>query len=156
MAAVSPLPLKTDRQPRSKDVTSIADRQLPLVEKGDAIAVDPALVHRQRTMLAVVALCMQAAGIADKEACIALGLDPGHWSRITAGNAHFPLSLLGPLMDLCGNEAPLEWLAHSRGYELRPLQTETERRLADAEVRAAKAEERAALLAELLVGRGRP
>lgn len=155
MAAVSPLPLKIDRQPRSKDVTSIADRQLPLVEKGDAIAVDPALVHRQRTMLAAVALCMQAAGIADKEACIALELDPGHWSRITAGNAHFPLSLLGPLMDLCGNEAPLEWLAHSRGYELRPLESELERQVREEQERNSKLADENRLLREMLIERGR-
>lgn len=127
MAAVSALPSQVDRQSRSKVLTSIADRQLPLVEKGDPVDVEPTLVHRQKSMLAAIALCMQAAGIADKEACLALGLDPAHWSRIVAGNAHFPLSLLGPLMDLCGNEAPLEWLAHSRGYELRRLETELER-----------------------------
>jgi hypothetical protein len=32
-------------------------------------------------------------------------------------------------MDLCRNEAPLIWLARSRGYDLTPLETEMERRL---------------------------
>lgn len=155
MAAVSPIARISDRQPRSKDVTSIADRQLPLVEKGDPVHVDPTLVHRQKSMLAAVALCMQAAGIADKEACLALELDPAHWSRICAGNAHFPLSLLGPLMDLCGNEAPLMWLAKSRGYELRPLETETQRRLRLEHERAEKLQDENRLLREMLVGRAR-
>lgn len=155
MAAVSPFPRPSDRQPRSKVSTPVADRQIPMVTPGDPIDVDSALVHRQPSMLAAIQLCLQAAGIADKEACLSLGMDAGHWSRILRGDAHFPLHLLGPLMDLCGNEAPLEWLAYHRGYELRPLETETQRRLREAEARAAKAEERAAMYAELLVGRGR-
>ena len=35
-------------------------------------------------------------------------------------------------MDLCGNEAPLLWLVHARGYDvsvLRKRETETERSL---------------------------
>lgn len=153
MAKVSALPSRIDRQLRSKDLTTVADRQLPLVEKADPIEVEPALVHRQKSMLAAIALCMQAAGKADKEVCIALGLDPGHWARITSGNAHFPLALLGPLMDLCGNEAPLEWLAHSRGYELRPLLTKTERELADAAEALAEERAKVRMLTQLLQGR---
>ena len=155
MAAVSVLPSQVDRQPRSKVLTSIADRQLPLVEKAEPVEVEPALVHRQKSMLAAIALCMQAAGIADKEACLALGLDPAHWSRIVAGNAHFPLSLLGPLMDLCGNEAPLEWLAHSRGYRLDPLETELERQVREEQERNAALANENRMLRELLVGRSR-
>lgn len=153
MAAVSPLPSRLDRQLPSKDSTRV-DRRIPLVEHGDPIEVDPALVRRQTSMLGAIALCMQAAGMADKEAHLALGIDAGHWSRILKGDAHFPLHLLGPLMDLCGNEAPLAWLAHSRGYELRPLETKTERELREAreELEAERAKVR--MLADVL--RGRP
>lgn len=155
MAAVSLVPSAKDRQPRSKDSTALADRQLPLVEKGDPIAVDPALVRRQRSMLAAIALAIQAAGLQEKEVSASLGIDPGHWTRILAGAAHFPLDRLGPLMDLCGNESPLRWLAHSRGYELRPLETELERRLREERESREKVEAENRVLRSVLEGRTR-
>jgi hypothetical protein len=155
MAAVSLVTSAIDRQPRSKVSTALAGRQLPMVTPGDPIDVDPALVHRQSSMTAAIQLCLQAAGIADKEAHLALGIDAGHWSRILRGDAHFPLHLLGPLMDMAGNEAPLEWLAHSRGYELRPLETELERQVREEQERNARLADENRLLREMLVGRGR-
>lgn len=155
MAAVHTIASAGDRQPRSRVSTGVADRQIPMVTPGDRIDVDAALVHRQSSMLAAIQLCLQAAGIADKEAHLALGIDAGHWSRILRGDAHFPLHLLGPLMDLCGNEAPLEWLANSRGYELQPLETELERQVREEQERNAKLADENRMLRELLVGRGR-
>lgn len=128
MAAVSPFPPNSDRPTPSK-VRKAVERQMPLVEKAEPIEVDKALIHRQKSMTAAIALCVQAAGLAEKEVYLPLGIDASHWTRISKGDAHFPLELLGPLMDLCGNEAPLEWLAHSRGYELRPLESELERQV---------------------------
>lgn len=155
MAAVSVLPSPIDRQPRSRVSTPVADRQIPMVTPGDRIDVDATLVHRQSSMLAAIQLCLQAAGIADKEACITLGIDPGHWSRILRGDAHFPLHLLGPLMDMAGNETPLEWLAHHRGYELRALETELERQVREEQERNARLADENRMLRDLLVGRGR-
>lgn len=155
MAAVHTIASAVDRQPRSKVSTGFADRQIPMVTPGERIDVDAALVHRQSSMLAAIQLCLQAAGIADKEAHLALGIDAGHWSRILRGDAHFPLHLLGPLMDLAGNEAPLEWLANSRGYELRPLETELERQVREEQERNARLADENRMLRELLVGRGR-
>ena len=155
MAAVSPFPRVSDRQASSRSTTAVASRQIPMVTPGDPIDVDAALVHRQPSLLSAIQLCMQAAGIADKEACISLGIDPAHWSRMSSGTAHFPLHLLGPLMDLCGNEAPLEWLAHSRGYELRPLESETQKALREEVDRSSRLSEENRLLRELLVGRAR-
>ncbi len=155
MAAVSLVPPARDRQPASRMKTSGDGRQLPLVEKGDPIAVDPALVRRQRSMLAAIALAIQAAGLQEKEVSASLGIDPGHWTRILAGAAHFPLDRLGPLMDLCGTDAPLEWLAFSRGFELRPLESELERRLREERERLEKVESENRVLRSLLEGRAR-
>jgi hypothetical protein len=154
MAAVSPFPPVSDRPTPSKNVRAV-DRQMPLVEKGDPVDVDKSLIHRQKSLLSAIALCAQAAGLQDKELYLPLGIDASHWSRIIKGDAHFPLERLGPLMDLCGNEAPLEWLANSRGYELRPLETEVERLLREETERADELANENRLLREMLVGRGR-
>lgn len=154
MAAVSPITLISDRPTPSKNLRPV-DRQIPLVEKGDAVDVDKTLIHRQKSLLSAIALCAQAAGLQDKELYLPLGIEPSHWSRMMKGDAHFPLERLGPLMDLCGNEAPLEWLAHSRGYELRPLETEVERLLREETERADELANENRLLREMLVGRGR-
>lgn len=154
MAAVSPFPRESDR-PTSSKVRTRSDRQLPLVEKAEPIEVDKPLVHRQKSMTAAIALCVQAAGLAEKEVYMPLGIDASHWTRISKGDAHFPLELLGPLMDLCGNEAPLEWLAHSRGYELRPLETELERQVREEQARNLKLAEENQMLRDLVMGRAR-
>jgi hypothetical protein len=155
MAAVSPFPPISDRQPPAKLLRHGADRQIPMVARGDQIEVDSALVRRQSSMLAAIQLCLQAAGIADKEAHLSLGIDAGHWSRILRGDAHFPLHLLGPLMDMAGNEAPLEWLANSRGYRLEKLESELERMVREEQERNARLDAENRLLREMLVGRGR-
>lgn len=149
MASVSTIAAAGDRQPRSRTLSAVADRQLPLVEKGDPVEVPFDLVMKQRSFSAAIALCVQVTGREDKEIYLSLGIDPGHWSRILKGDAHFPVDKLGALMDLCGNEAPLVWLAHSRGYELRPLETELERRLRQTTERAEKAEDRLRYLEDL-------
>ena len=110
--------------------------QIPLRLVRAVQAVDPALVLAQPSMLGAIKLCISLAGFqADKQVYGALGIDAGHWSRVMRGEAHFPVDKLPELMDLCGNEAPLIWLTHSRGYDagsLRKRESETERRLREA------------------------
>lgn len=107
--------------------------QLPMRLTRAPQAIDPALVLAQPTLLGSVKLCISVAGFeADKQVYAELGIDAGHWSRVMRGEAHFPLDKLSALMDLCGNEAPLLWLVHARGYDvsvLRKRETETERSL---------------------------
>jgi len=107
--------------------------QIPLRLVRTAQSVNPALVIAQPTLLAAIKLCISLGGFeADKQVYGALDIDASHWTRIHRGEAHFPVDKLPALMDLCGNEAPLIWLTHSRGYDpasLRKLETETERAL---------------------------
>jgi len=122
---------------KSNVTKTFADPQLPLRLVRAAQAVDPALVVAQPSMLAAIKLCISLGGFeADKQVYGALDIDAGHWTRIHRGEAHFPVDKLPALMDLCGNEAPLIWLTHSRGYEaasLRKRETETERALRTAQ-----------------------
>lgn len=118
--------------------------------------VDPDLVLAQPTFLGAIKLCVSLGGFdGDKEVYADLGIDAGHWSRITRGEAHFPVDKLSALMDLCGNEAPLIWLAHARGYDprsLRKLETETERALRESNERCAQLENDKRVLIEALRG----
>lgn len=117
-------------------MTGVADPQTRLPLKRPPQVVDSALVIAQPTLLAAIKLCISLGGFeADKQIYGELGIDAGHWSRILRGEAHFPVDKLPALMDLCGNESPLIWLVHNRGYapaSLRKRETETERALREA------------------------
>ncbi len=93
--------------------------------------VDVSSIDAQPSLTAAIRLCQQLSGLDDKEIVGKRGIvtDLAQWSRITrSGRHYFPQDKLNAFMDLCGNEAPLIWLARSRGYDLKPLETEMERR----------------------------
>lgn len=74
-------------------------------------------------------------GLKDKPIAIEVGVDPGLWSRIKSGDAGVKGDFLDRLMDACGNELPLLYLIHSRGYDIHSLrrrESETERQLREA------------------------
>lgn len=121
---------------KSNVLPAVDDPQASLRLVRAAQAIDPKLVTAQPSLLAAIKLCISLGGFqADKQVYSALDIDAGHWSRILRSDAHFPVDKLTDLMDLCGNEAPLIWLTHSRGYDaasLRKRETETERSLREA------------------------
>lgn len=91
-----------------------------------------AMVARQPSMLAAINMCVQASGIEDYKIARQLGLDKAHWSKIKSGHLHFPPNLLAPLMAICGNYAPLQWLANAVGFDptqLHPLRSDLEKKL---------------------------
>lgn len=95
---------------------------LPLVP-----AVPFEVVTAQRSMLAAVLTCISVSGRDTKAIYLDLEIDKGHWSRIMDGKAHFPIDKLEQLMDLCGNDIPLQWLAWRRGKGLHLLESEQQR-----------------------------
>jgi len=111
------------------------------------------LVRTVKSMTAAINLCMNVSGLDDKEICITLDIDPGHFSNIRSGKGHFPLNKLNDLMDLCGNQVPLIWLAHSRGYGLVVLRTEAERRADELQSQLVAEREKNRLLIDVLQGR---
>lgn len=81
------------------------------------------------------AKCAEWGGLSDKAVALETGIDPGVWSRIKSGTAHPADDFLDVLMDAAGNEAPLLYLVHRRGYDpssLRKLESEIERELRQA------------------------
>lgn len=122
-------------------------------------AVDPELVARQPTMTKALQLCQTLSGLSDQQFTGEKGVvkDAAQWSRIMgAGQHNFPHDKFNQFMDLAGNETPMLWLLHSRGYDITALhqrETETERRARMAEERAHKAEEKVRVLMEAIGGR---
>ena len=104
--------------------------------------VDAGVIHNQPDMTAAIRLCIQVSGRDQKGICLDLEIDNGHWTRMLNHQAHFPQDKLTALMDLCGNEIPLEWLAYQRRKGLHMLESGAERllrvkdaRIADLEVK---------------------
>ena len=81
-------------------------------------------------------LCVTASGLARKQIFDELDIDKATWSRIESGDAHFPTNKLASLMTICGNEAPLIWLAERRGWDwstIRAHASDQERRITELE-----------------------
>ncbi|MCL2656122.1 MAG: hypothetical protein FWD62_01665 [Betaproteobacteria bacterium] len=118
--------------------------------------VDARAIDAQPSLTAAIRLCQQLSGLEDKAIVGQNGIVPdvAQWSRITkSGQHYFPQDRLNTYMDLCGNEAPLIWLARSRGYELVALETEMERRLRAEREKADELERENRLLKKLLTGK---
>lgn len=134
---------------KSNKLSAVDDRQPGLRLKRETHEIDPNLVIAQPTMLGAIRLCIAAAGFeSEKELYAELKIDAGHWSRILRSEAHFPVDKLTTLMDLCGNEAPLIWLAHARHYDPSSLRL----RESELEKKFRKSEERVAALRAVLLG----
>lgn len=95
------------------------------------VEVRPEEVYRKQTLGAAIELCAELAGFTlDKELQHALGVDKAQFSRWMAGTEGIVWPKFTKLMDACGNDAPLMWMMHQRGYDLhsvRRLESETEK-----------------------------
>lgn len=142
---------------RSKHLTTHDGQpQLALSRRASRIEVPIELVMAQPTLAAAVVLCIQVSGLGHTEICLALEIDAGHWTRMLKGDANLPLNKLCGLMDLCGNEAPLIWLAHARGKGLVLLKSEAERQAEQARAEADTLRIQVRMLTDILQGRSHP
>lgn len=92
--------------------------------------VSPREIEREKSLGGAIALCARAAGLEPKQIQCELRTDKAQWSRWESGAEGVVWPKLSALMDLCGNDAPLLWMAHARGYDLsamRRLESEIER-----------------------------
>ena len=99
-------------------------------------------VTRKTSLGAAIALCAEAAGLEPKQVQDAVktsegkAVDKAAWSRWVNAGEGVEWPKLVQIMDKCGNDAPLLWMLHARGYDLSSLrrrETELERRLRIAE-----------------------
>lgn len=131
-----------------------------MTQLGIPTDVTPSEVIRKATLGAAISLCAEVAGLEPKVIQADLKLDKAQWSRWESGQEGIVWPKLRSVMDRCGNDAPLLWMLHDRGYDLSSLrkrESETERELRQVREQLAREQaERAIerkLLAEVLTGR---
>ena len=114
------------------------------------VDIRPEEVARKQTLGDALQMCAELAGFnLDKELQQRLGVDKAQFSRWSSGTEGIVWPKFMKLMDTCGNDAPLMWMLHQRGYDLhsvRKLESETEK------VNRILREENAALRRVLLGG----
>jgi hypothetical protein len=111
--------------------------------------VTPHEVARERSLGGSIDLCAKAAGIEPKELQAELRLDKAQWSRWVSGQEGIVWPKLELLMDRCGNDAPVLWMNHARGYDI----TAMRRRESELERELRQAKEENAALRRVLQGR---
>jgi hypothetical protein len=97
-----------------------------------ATEVTPQEIAREKSLGDAISLCVKAAGFEPKDLQVDLKWDKGQWSRWESGDEGIKWQKLVALMDYCGNDSPLLWMLHARGYDLHSLrkrETETEKAL---------------------------
>ena len=103
--------------------------KLPLAIHGrrSGELVSTEAISRRSTLTKAIIFSFEVASIPDNVVCLELDIDAATYSKIKSGTRNFPPDKLIEAMDLAGNEIPLQWLAHRRGYGLVRLQSELER-----------------------------
>lgn len=121
------------------------------------IHVRPEEVARKSTLGSAIELCAELGGHAlDKTLQTELGVDKAQFSRWQSGGEGIMWEKLERLMDVCGNDAPLLWMNHRRGWDIaamRKLQTETEKELERERNLRLDAEDKIRFLTQVVQGR---
>lgn len=86
------------------------------------VEVRPEEVMRKQSLGAAIELCAELGGYAlDKALQQDLAVDKAQFSRWLSGTEGVQWPKFVALMDKCGNDAPLLWMLHQRGYDLHSL-----------------------------------
>jgi hypothetical protein len=75
-------------------------------------------IARKATLGGAIDLCLQVGGLEPKQVQADLKLDKAQYSRWTSGQEGIIYPKLSAVMDLAGNDVPLLWMLHDRGYDL--------------------------------------
>lgn len=83
------------------------------------VDVRPEEVMRKQTLGSAIELCAELGGYAlDKTLQQELNVDKAQFSRWQSGTEGVQWPKFTALMDRCGNDAPVLWMLHQRGYDL--------------------------------------
>lgn len=75
-------------------------------------------IAREKTLGGSISLCAKAAGYEPKDLQLTFKWDKAQWSRWESGQEGIVYPKLRQVMDYCGNDAPVLWMFHDRGYDL--------------------------------------
>ena len=122
-AAVQTVALRVDVDQIERDIALLAEaaQRLPKLAQ--------ALVHALDSGAELVRAELAGFGL-DKALQQRLDVDKAQFSRWMGGTEGIVWPKFARLMDVCGNDAPLLWMLHQRGYDLhsvRKLESVTER-----------------------------
>lgn len=113
-------------------------------------------IEGTKTLGESMMLCASEAGYdADKICQSTLGVDKAQYSRWKNNKEGVNYQKLKELMDFCGNDTPLFFMLHDRGYDvhsIRKRQTEVEKQLAAEREARLAAEAKLSTLREFVVG----
>lgn len=129
--------------------------QLPLIVKREVKPVPDVDWTGISNEAAAIRYAIDRSGLQDKSIAIECSIDSALLSRAKAGQVRLNDDALDALMDCTGCEAPLVAHLLRRGYDpssLRKLETETERKLREANERIAALENDKRVLTEVLRG----
>jgi len=130
---------------------AVAQPSLPIGQ------VSPDEIARKRDFGEAIELSASVAGYdLDKQASTDIAMDKAQWSRIKSGQEGIKWAKLERFLDTMGNDIPLLWMLHQRGYDvlsLRKRETEIERLLRDEREAREAAEMKVRVLTEALTGR---
>jgi hypothetical protein len=114
-------------------------------------------LRRKQSLGASLELCADVSGYQfDSMLAKKLAVDKGQFSRWQSGDEGIKWEKFTRLMDVCGNDAPLLWMCHDRGYDLssiRRLESETERALREAQELLEAERTKVRVLTQALTGR---
>ena len=100
------------------------------------VDVRPEEVARKDSLGKAIQLCVELGGFdVDKQVSGKTGIDKAQLSRMQSEIEGIKWPRLTSLMDACGNDAPLLWMLHQRGYDLhsiRKRESETQKQLREA------------------------
>lgn len=150
------IPFGQTKVPQPASTSSLQVEQLALLDSSRqprVAQVDVQHVKSLPSLRRAINYALSHADMDPKEAYGPLQMDKGTWSRISNGQQSFPADELLKLRAVTQNDIPLIWLAHSMGYELRPLRSELQEQLEAERARADELERQNALMRELLTGR---
>lgn len=83
------------------------------------VEVRPEEVMRKQSLGSAIELCAELGGYAlDKSLQRELNVDKAQFSRWLSGTEGVQWTKFSLLMDRCGNDAPVLWMLHQRGYDL--------------------------------------
>lgn len=95
------------------------------------VEIRPEEIARKQSLGDAIQFCAELAGYTlDKELQQRLDVDKAQFSRWHSGAEGIVWPKFVRLMDACGNDAPVQWMLHQRGYDLhslRKLESETEK-----------------------------